>query len=294
MRSALPAPAAQSLRAHASIVGRRAVRVLWGLALGVFSLVPAAAAQDVILTLIEGSAVITDGAQRWTAAPGQRPGAAALIETSATTSVVRLEWPDRTTIDLGPDTQAMLLPPGFDTRDGRQPVLYLLQGWAKVGGPPRDPAGGVVSPGMEILPFVGAAVAFVDRRERFAFAETGPLEVLDRGAAGKRHAVAAGGLYTAGGVLARPTAAWLKQVPRAFRDPLPYRAGAFRDRTVTAAALPPPTYAVLSHWLTAEPALRRDFPRRFSALVQDPASRRALEGRRTALPEWKPLLDPPR
>jgi hypothetical protein len=254
-----------------------------------------AAAQDVVVTLLDGTAVVTDGAQRFNAVAGQRPGAAALIETSASTAVVRLEWPDRATVDLGPDTRAMILPAGFEPRSGRAPVLYLLQGWAKVGALAAEPAGGVVTPAMEILPVAGAVVVFANRTERFAFAETGPLDVLERGPAGKRQGIAAGALYAgAGGVLPRPTPAWLSRVPRAFRDPLPRRGAQFKDRTVSASALPPPTYAMLSHWLTAEPALRRDFPRRFAVLLQDPASRRALEEHMSLLPEWKPLLNAPR
>ena len=254
----------------------------------------AALAQGVILTLLDGRAVVIDGAQRLEAVAGMRPAAAAIVETAASTGLVRLEWPDGSVVDLGPETKAMIQPPGFGARSGRLPLLYLLQGWAKVAGPGKDPAGGVLTPSFELLPFIGAAVVYSDRRERFAFPESAPIEIVERSAAGKRHGVAAGALYAgAAGVLPRPTADWLARVPRAFRDPLPLRAAAYKDRIVTASALAAPTYVGLADWLTAEPAVRRDFPQRFVALAQDAESRRALQSHLSSHPEWGPVLNPP-
>ena len=253
-----------------------------------------AAAQGVILTLIDGRAIVTDGAQRFEAVAGMRPGAAAIIETGPSTTLARFEWPDRTTVDLGPDTRAMLLPPGFPARSGRLPLLYLLQGWAKINGPGKDAAGGLLAPGFEVLPFIGAAVVFADRRERFAFAESGPLDIVERGASARRLGVAAGALYAgAAGVVPRPTSEWLARVPRAFRDAIPQRAAAFKDRVVNASVLAPPTYVGLADWLTAEPAVRREFPRRFAGLMQDAESRRGLQSHLSSHPEWGPLLNPP-
>jgi hypothetical protein len=266
----------------------------WLLALACTVLSPAALAQAMLLTLLDGDAVVTDGARRVAAVSGLRLAPGAIVETANNAALARIEWPERGVVDLGPGTRAMLAPPGFPARSGKLPVLYLLQGWAKVAGPGKEPFGAVVTPGFELLPFPGVAVVFTDARERLAFAESGgSLEVVER-PGGKRLGVAQGALYSAGtGVLPRPPADWPVRVPRAFRDPLPLRAAAFRDRTVNASALPDPTYVQLQDWLGAEAALRQEFPRRFAALAKDAAFRKALQARLAAHPEWNPVLNPP-
>jgi len=251
-------------------------------------------AQGMLLTLLDGEALVIDGDKRLAAVAGLHLAPAAIVETGANTAITRVEWPDHTAVDLGPGTRAMLAPAGFPARSGRLPLVYLLQGWAKVTGPGKVPAGGVLTPAIEVLPFAGAAVIVADRQERFVFAESGPLEVLDRGAAGARRGLATGSLYTAAGVLPRPTPGWLSSVPRAFRDPIPLRAALFKDRVVSASVLPDPTYVTLADWLSAEAAVRRDFPHRFATLVRDAASRRALQAHLSSHPEWASVLNPSR
>jgi len=253
-----------------------------------------AAAQGVLLTLVDGDAVVIDGARRGAAAPGLRIAPATIVETGAKTTLLRLEWPDKSVIDLGPSTRVMVLPPGFKPRSGRPAAIYLLQGWIKVAGNGTSPAGGVLAPALEVLPFSGAAVVFANKRDGYVFAESGPVEVADRASGGAQRGLPPGGLWSADGtVAARPPADWPPKVPRAFRDTIPMRAALFKDRVVNASALPPPTYVDLADWLAAEPSLRRDFPRRFAALAQDAAFRRALQGRLSAHPEWAPVLNPP-
>ncbi|MFY9513378.1 MAG: hypothetical protein WAQ05_20630, partial [Rubrivivax sp.] len=58
--------------------------------------------------------------------------------------------------------------------------------------------------------------------------------------------------------------------------------------------VPPPTYVELSPWLTAEAELRRDFPRRFSPLLQDAGFRRAVQQHLAAHPEWSAALAAPK
>jgi hypothetical protein len=255
---------------------------------------PAASAQGLLLTLLEGDAVVLDGARRVAGVAGLRLAPGTIVETAPNAALARIEWPERGgVVDLGPGTKAMLAPPGFPARSGKLPAIYLLRGWAKIAGPGKEPFGSVLAPGLELLPFGGAAVLQVDGSERLAFAEAGTVEAVERGS-GKRQGIAQGALYTVGaGVQARPPGAWLARVPRAFRDPLPLRAAAFKERSVAASALPDPTYVQLADWLTAEPALRADFPRRFGALAKTPEFRRAVQTHMSAHPEWNPILNPP-
>lgn len=250
----------------------------------------AAQAQSIVITQLDGDAVVIDGSTRTQAVIGQRLAPGALVDTGAKTLLLRLEWPDAGVVDLGPATRAMVVPPGWRARSGRPPALYLLQGWAKVTGQGSAPAGGVVAPQFELLPVAGAVVVFVGGSAHQVFAESGAAEVIVR-PGGAQRGVAPGGLFSGEGpVLARPPADWLQQVPRAFRDPIPRRAAQLKDRTADASVLPPPSYVELQHWLAAEPDLRREFPRRFAALAHDPAFRRALQQRMTSHPEWAAAL----
>jgi len=252
----------------------------------------AAQAQGVVITQLEGEATVTDGVRRTSALVGQRLGAGALVETGAKTNLLRLEWPDAAVVDLGPASQVMVSPPGFRARGGRAPSVYLLQGWAKVTGQSSAPAGGLVTPQFELMPIGGAVVVFVGAREQQVFAESGAVDLGLR-PAGKQRGIAPGALFNGDGpLLARPPADWLQRVPRAFRDPIPRRAAQLKDRTADASVLPPPTYVELSPWLAAEPDVRRDFPRRFAALAQDPAFRRGLQQRLSSHPEWASVLNP--
>lgn len=258
--------------------------------LAMWLLASAAFAQGAVLTIVDGDAVLVDGVRRVAAAPGVRVNAGTLVETGPNTSLLRLEWNDRTMADLGPATKAMVQPPGLPGRGGKPALLYLLQGWAKLSAE-GEGAGGLLTPGLDVLPFSGVAVVQARKPQGGVFAETGALEVQDRSAA-RRQAVPAGGWY-GGRAEARPPADWLAQVPRGFRDTLPHRAALFKDRSVNAAPLPPPTYTMLSDWLAAEPLIRRDFPRRFEPLAQDAAFRRELQARLSAHPEWGRVLNPP-
>lgn len=274
-------------------------RRLRAMALGLLSAMAAlpCSAQGWMLTLLDGDAVVIDGARRVAAAPGLRVGAGALVETGATTTVVRLEGPEQATIDLGPDTRAMLTPVAMASRGGRVPTLYLLQGAVKLTSRGGATLRGLVAPGLELLPFSGSAVVQVGNGQQAVFAEANRLELDERRVGGVSHTLGMGEFYSGdiarpGSVVPRPGADWLKQVPRAFRDPLPLRAAALRERPFEPTVLPNPTYDQLAHWLSAEPGVRRDFVSRFKPLTGDAAFRSGLQSHLYAHPEWDAVLNP--
>ena len=82
-------------------------------------------------------------------------------------------------------------------------------------------------------------------------------------------------------------------MPRMFRDRIPSQAARLKDAVVDAAPLPAPSYAALRDWLTAEPTIRHDFPRRFAELARSGAFRSSLEAGLAQHPEWKSVLHPP-
>ncbi len=288
--SATPSPTACA--AGRAARGRRWRGVVTAVVSWLLALCALPAAAQPMITLLDGEAIVIDEARRLTAVPGLRLGAGAIVDTGAASLLVRIEWPDGTAADLGAGSRVMVAPPGFAARGGKAPLLYLLHGWVKLGTGGREPAGGVVTPALELLPFSGAAVVVADRRERYVFAEAGALELLER-PGGRRVALTGGALYGADGVLPRPTAEWLARVPRAFRDAIPRRAAGLAGRDAAGGALPPPAYAAVAEWLAAEPAVRKTFPRRFLPWAAEPAFRRELQSHLSAHREWDPILNPP-
>jgi hypothetical protein len=246
------------------------------------------------ITLLDGAATVLAGAQTWQAATGLRLGEGALVDTAANCTLLRLEWPDGSLLDLGPSTRIMLAPPG--SASAPTPAFYLLQGMAKFSG--ATGALGWRSSRLEAAAAKGVVVLMVDPLQTVLFAESGAQVVTDRGAARSRNLAAGEQLSMVPGKpaesVARPTAALLGRLPRAFRDSLPPRLATLKLRTTPADAAPPQRYAELQPWLTAEPALRQQFPKRLAGRLADPEFRSAITANLRAHPEWAPLLEPPR
>ena len=269
----------------------------WCIALATLGLPAAAAAQDWLITVLDGEAVVVDGIKRYAAVAGQRLEPGAIIETTAKTNLVRIEGGDQSTYDLGPETRAMLMPAGFPQRNERPPQLYLMQGWLKATARGAREAAGIISPALEVLPFKGSVVVQQQKREHVVFVEAGRLDLIERRVGSGTVAVNTGEFYGGegarrGSVAPRPAPTWLQSVPKAFRDPIPLRAPAFRDKRVEPTALPGPTYAQLADWLTAEFTLRAQMPGRFAPLTRDATFRAEVNSHMAAHPEWGPVINP--
>ena len=255
-----------------------------------------------MLTLLEGEATLVVGARAYSAVVGARLGAGVLLETDAKASLLRLEWPDGTVLDLGPATRVMLRPPALAAG---KPVpqssystypYYLLQGWAKQSQTAGLP--GPLSNAFEVQAFKGVLVSQVDGNSAVSFAETGDKQFIGR-RNGLPHTLRSGQAAVLGSdgvaqVQARPPTGWLQRIPRAFRDTLPPRAAQFKGAPPALKLRASLSYAALQPWLTAEPALRRDFPVRFAELLREREFRAALSSRLAQHPEWEPALRPPK
>lgn len=259
---------------------------------------PAAAQAQAMVTIVEGPSVVIDGARSLAAAPGLRVTASTIVETAPTAQLLRVEFADGSVLDLGPDTKAMLLPPGLAGSGPRAPAFYLLQGWAKHSTAGVAKPGGQLAFAAEAMQPAGTTVSRVDGGDLQLFVESGSVQLLERRLKPPATlGLKAGEFYARDGadkgrVSPRPVAGFLPAVPRAFRDTIPSRAAALKGQRVEGQPAPLPGYAGLKPWLTAEPVIRREFPRRFVALTKDVAFRDALVKNLSAHPEWEPILFP--
>lgn len=246
-----------------------------------------------LVTLLEGQATVIQGARAHAAAVGARLGAGTLVETDAKLSLMRLEWPDGSLLDLGPATKVMLRPAAIA---GRKPAqFYLLQGWAKQ--TQTAAAAGQLALAAEVAPFKGVLVSQADDGGTMLFSESGAMQVTPR-RGGAPMALKAGEAASFASsaqpqLLPRPPSPWLRQVPRAFRETIPSRAAHVKGPEPTLVPRGALGYAVLQPWLAAEPALRRGFPQRFGELIADRDFREAVDRALAQHPEWEPVLRPP-
>lgn len=267
----------------------------WGLGAWLLAAALPAAAQDWIIGILEGEAVVVDGLKRVAAVTGLKLHPGAIVETGPKTNLLRLEHPDQSTFDLAADTRAMLVPPGFAARGERAPQLYLMQGWVKITSRGKGEAPGLVSPALEVLPFKGSLVLQLAKKEHMVFVEAGRADLVERRLGTAGLGVNAGEFFAGessrrGTVAARPAPGWLQTVPRAFRDPIPLRGAALRERRIEPPTLPGPSYAHLAEWLTAEPALRREQLQRWIPLLRDPDFRTNINQHMNQHPEWTSVL----
>jgi hypothetical protein len=259
-----------------------------------------AAQAQAMLTIVDGEATVLDGGRNLAATEGLKVADETLVRTTARTSLLRIEWPDGSAADFGPDTQAMLNPRGFGTRGGRTPSVYLLSGWLKLSSMGSGPSAGLLTPRIDVQPFKGALVVMVAGDETWVYAESGGAPLIERDVRPPSNlALKNGEVYLRQGaakgvVAARPTPAQMQRVPRGFRDSLPLRSAAFKDKTVTGKTAPAPAYAELRDWLVAETALRRTFTRRFAERSRDNDFRAGLVQNLGRHPEWERVLFPER
>lgn len=268
-----------------------------GMAGGVSS-VDAAASAPPLLTILDGEASLIIGVRAVAAIEGLRLAPGTLVHTSASTTLLRLEWPGGEVLDLGPDTRVMLQPEGLAGRGEAAPAFYLLSGWAKQRGTSAAHRGHV-APLTQVLPGKGTVVVQAAAAGSWLFAEAGEAALVERAAVVAKRLLPTGQSYQRNGaskgeIAARPAPDMLRQVPRGFRDTLPLRADRFTGKEPTPKPLPAPTYDALAPWLAAEPAIRREFPRRFAPLLREPGFRAAVADRLAAHPEWEPVLFPER
>ena len=248
------------------------------------------------VTILEGEALITRAASRLRASEGVRLQAGDILETGDAT-FVQAELVDQTVVQMGPKSRVMV---GGPVRLKAERTLYALSGWFKVSNARKD--GNVRafefrSPLFEIGLLPGVVVMQLKTNEATLFAERGDLKIVERPAnaavglrQGQTYRRTAG---SARGTLGGPTpAAFVAEMPKAFRDSLPLRADKYREREVQPRAAPDFVYADVEPWLKAETPFRRQFIERWRGKARESAFRTSLIANLSSHPEWDPVLFP--
>jgi hypothetical protein len=273
--------------------------VLW-LCLLVAPALAAVAAPLATTTIVDGEALLVRDAGRAQLAEGVRLAKDDIVETTAKSRFLRLEFADGLIVDLGPESR-VLLAPKFTGDRARLPArLHLLRGVAKLTVPkPLVPAAGSFStPQLDVTGVARSAVFIVQGAEVQAFAESGDVTLQER-RAGKpagNVTVKNSEFYTRAAegkasTAARPTGAFIQRLPRPFLDTLPPRAPLFAAKEVAPRPLGEIGYAEAEPWIDAE-GLRAQFVARWRPLAQNAAFREGLAANLAAHPEWDRVLHP--
>jgi hypothetical protein len=248
------------------------------------------------VTILEGEALITRAAGRLRAAEGVRLQIGDIVETGDAT-FVQAELVDQTVLQMGPRSRVMV---GGPVRLKAERTLYALSGWFKLSNARKEGnvrAFDFRSPLIEIGLLPGVVVMQLKANEATLFAERGDLKLVERpgGPAvgvrqGQTYRRAAGARGTLAGTA---PAAFVADMPKAFRDSLPLRADKYREREVQPRSAPDFVYADVEAWLKGEsPSFRRQFIERWRSKARDGAFRSALIANLSSHPEWDPVLFP--
>lgn len=260
-----------------------------------------AAGAPALVTVVEGDARLIRGTTAYELAEGMRLVDQDIVHTGPKARLTRLEWPDGTFLNLGPDTRVLLIPHDATQADQRATSFYLLSGWVKLTAPgPPAAAGSFLAPMLDIDELRGVLVVHLDQAGARVFAERGSARLGTR-ADGRSEAagslrqgeyryVPAPGQAPAS---VPPLGALVQAMPRAFMDTLPALGARFAavqtepaDGTVVA-------YEDIVMWLRAEPVLRRAMLPRWQPLLRDRAFRSAVTTHLKFHPEWeRPLKNP--
>ncbi len=257
---------------------------------------PPAAAR---LTILEGEASVIREVGKSAAPVGLALQAGDIIETSKSADLVRVEFSDRSILDLGPATRVLLRPPLAAHSTGQRPYVYVLSGWIKMTAPPAaaNAQASVVAPWVEALT-AGTVLMHVSPQGSIAFAETRESVVAPRGSArseGGNLTLTAGQFVSASAgaaleVSPQPPAQWTQRVPMSLREHPPSRLDRFANANVMLADSRDVGYADIQAWLTAEPALRNALRSRWEILSVDAAFKDELVRNMRQHPEWDRVL----
>ena len=257
-----------------------------------------AASAQARLTILDSGASVIRGTSRSAAVIGMVVKDGDIVESAETATLVRVEFADKSVVDLGPATRVWVRPSLKPASGFAASNVYVLEGWVKLVAAPGQGAGAAFeSPAAKLLTR-GTCVLESHGTTASVFAEAGDTRAASKSSAqdtatslasGQFLALAAGkGAQTS----ARPPPDWLKRVPRAFKDSLAPRTERFGTREPTPAPPRPLDYAAIEPWLKAEPAVRMALLPRWKPMAREPAFKKMLIDNMRQHPEWDRIVFP--
>jgi hypothetical protein len=239
-----------------------------------------------MVTLVEGKSTLASGLHGYIPIPGVQLRQCDIVQTGPD-SLVQVEFPDGSRIELGPDSRFLSDVP---TPAGAARVVgpyFLRSGWLKLTVAKRDnaPPYRINTPYFDLVMNSGVAVLNVADGGRF-FIEQGTALALDppgtRGG-GPGTNVAANQTYSRKSADLRPAVvnradpAFVKSMPPSFRDTLPAMYAKVKGRAAQPKPAPDYDYAAISGWLNTRPELQQCIAGDLVRSVQEMLKREGLD-----------------
>jgi len=262
----------------------------WGIS-GLLLLLPlaaGAAANDPapVVTLVEGKSTLGSGLHGYIPVPGVQLRQCDIVQTGPE-SLVQVEFPDGSRIELGPDSRFLSdVPTPVGSARAVGPY-FLRSGWLKLTVAKRDnaPPYRINTPYFDLVMSSGVAVLNVVDGGRF-FVEQGKALALDPSgtrAGGAGIEVAANQTYSRKSAELRPAVvnradpAFVKSMPPSFRDTLPALYAKVKGRIAQPKPAPDYDYAAVSAWLSTRPELQQCIAGDLVRSVQEMLKREGLD-----------------
>jgi Putative peptidoglycan binding domain/FecR protein len=239
-----------------------------------------------VVTLVEGKSTLASGLHGYIPVPGVQLRQCDIVETGPD-SLVQVEFPDGSRIELGPDSRFLSDAPTPAGSARAVGPYFLRSGWLKLTVAKRDnaPPYRVNTPYFDLLMNSGVAVLNIADGGRF-FVEQGNALALDpsgtrSGGAGMN--VAANQTYSRKSAELRPVTvnradpAFVKSMPPSFRDTLPAMYAKVKGRVAQPKPAPDYDYAAVSAWLNSRPELQQCIAGDLVRSVQEMLKREGLD-----------------
>jgi hypothetical protein len=239
-----------------------------------------------MVTLVEGKSTLASGLHGYIPVPGVQLRQCDIVQTGPE-SLVQVEFPDGSRIELGPDSRFLSDVPTHVGSAREVGPYFLGSGWLKLTVAKRDnaPPYRINTPYFDLVMNSGVAVLNVADGGRF-FIEQGSALALDpsgtRGG-GARMNVAANETYSRKSaesrpaVVNRPDPAFVKSMPPSFRDTLPAMYAKVKGRAAQPRPAPDYDYGAISAWLKTRPELQHCIAGDLVQSVQEMLKREGLD-----------------
>src|SRR5882724_11399837 len=251
------------------------------------------------LTLVEGNVELIRGATLYAVSQGVRLGDGDILSIDPK-GQAQIEFQDGAILNLSQGARAMLTNLGSGARG--QSEIAVLSGWAKF--TQKKSGKGAqyryLTPRAEITAGEATAVLNAGDGSTDIYVESGAVRFSEIGRKGVQRIArdAKGGEFIVrrgeqpATVGSRPSAEFIKNMPRQFRDDLPVLLDRLKNRRSEPKREHEVAYAEVEAWLKAGPAIKRNFVKRFEVRSKDSEFRRKLIENLREHPEWDKVLFP--